>query len=82
MEPLETMFRKKNIRFFLGIVKESTVVAAAKKSGIGRQHATRLARRWRECGWIERKGLYASKYRYTGKGESIQKALYRMGWFP
>ena len=82
MQPFDSMFRRKNIKFYLLITKCVTVKLAAKEAGIGRQHGTRLAKVWRDSKWIERTGLYGSKYRYTVEGEKMKKALYRMGWMP
>ena len=76
MKPFESLFRPENINFFLVLESERTVKSAAKSAGISVQHAARLLRIWRDCGWVRKEhSLHGDRYRYSGVGVAVCEAL-------
>lgn len=79
MEHMESLFRTKNIRFFLLLPSVKTIKTAVKVAKISQQHATRLISLWKSNGWIERGNEKTWKYMYTTKGEKIADMLRAFG---
>jgi hypothetical protein len=82
MEPMESLFRVRNIRFFLILPASRKVKLAAKIAQISPQHATRLLALWLRAGLIVRTSATEWKYKYTDKGDKIVVALVsaRISW--
>ena len=75
MNGVETIVRRKNIDFFLAMSEERTVRDAARRSGLSYQHAKKVLRRWRQCGWVVRQPtLHGMRYAYTVEGAAIASA--------
>lgn len=73
---IDTLVRMKNVKMYLTIEKFYTVKEAAICAGIAHQHGTRLVRRWRNAGLIERKGsLHGKRYFYTERGRQMRIKL-------
>ena len=79
MEHIESLFRTKNVRFFLLLPSVKTIKTAVKVANISQQHATRLTGLWKSNGWIERGNEKGWKYIYTTKGEKIADTLREFG---
>lgn len=76
MKPFESLFRPENINFFLALESERTVKSAARSAGISVQHAARLLKIWRDCGWVRKEhSLHGDRYRYTVAGVAVREAL-------
>lgn len=75
MDVVETLLRSKNVKFYLYLGESKTVNAAAKSSGLCVQHATRLLKKWRDEGLVEKSGMYGHKYHYTEEGSVIRSCL-------
>ena len=80
MDPMDTLFKKNNIAFYVLLMKRTQVKSAAKAAGLCTQHGTRLVSKWRNAGWIEKGGLIY-RYRYTAKGKEIKRLFDKMEWF-
>lgn len=76
MERFDTLFRQKNIDFFLSLSEQKTSKAAARISKLSPQHGRKLIRAWVRAGWVEKRPtLHGSKYFLAKDGESISHAL-------
>lgn len=76
MDKVDTLLRKKNVKFLLHVQKTKTSKDAARSAGITPQHGRKIMRKWVEAGWIERRPtLHGPKYFLTSKGETIVDAL-------
>ena len=77
MNSLETLYRVKNVDFFLCIGVCDSMNDARKKAGICRDHAFKLVKRWKTAEWIT---VYEGTYDYTEVGARIVKGFHTMGW--
>jgi hypothetical protein len=82
MDGLESLFRSKNIRFYLLLCARDTVRRSARESRLSSQHATRLLKVWRVAGFVTRlSSLHGERYVYTEKGLELKRRLHRGGWY-
>jgi len=80
MEHIESLFRTKNVRFFLLLPSVKTIKTAVKVAKLSQQHATRLISLWRSSGLIVQANELGWKYTYTVKGERIASILRELTW--
>ncbi len=77
MDSLLSLYRVRNVDFFLLLGSCDTVTEARKQSGISRDHARKLVKLWREAGWIM---VYDASYDYTKSGALMVKSFHDIGW--
>lgn len=78
MDSLSSLYRVRNVDFFLVLGSCATVTEASKHSGICRDHARKLVKLWKEDGWIE---MSDGSYDYTKKGAAFVKSFHDAGWY-
>lgn len=77
MNSSESLYRVKNIDFFLLLGSCETVTEARKRAGICRDHAFNLVKMWKKSKWIV---VYEGSYDYTEKGVQLVKSFHDIGW--
>jgi hypothetical protein len=81
MKGLETLFRTKNVEFFLLLNEHGKVRVAARSSGIGVQHGGELTREWVRSGYFVKRGtMHGERYVCTEQGLKVISVLGNVRW--
>ena len=81
MEGLDTLFRTKNVEFFMLLNEGGKVRNAARLAGIGVQHGGELTRVWVKKGYFVKRGtMHWERYVCTEEGLKINSVLGNVKW--